>query len=174
MTWWRSGRSTPSGSLRRSRARSRPGRTGWSCSPSVRTIRATARSSPARTSGAPERATLGGMLGRDPSLYEARESLAYWEARSRRLPRHALRRRREARDMARRWRGRVVDAERAAYGGGVAGTLLLVASERRLPEPARQASLRLARRLAAAAVVGLVALTALAVAGVWALVAALT
>ena len=43
---------------------------------------------------------------RDPadlSLEDARESLAYWESRARRLPRHAIRRRREARDMAARW-----------------------------------------------------------------------
>ena len=67
-------------------------------------------------------------------LTDARESLAYWEGRARRLPRLALRRRREARTMAARWRMRVSEAERAAYGRGFAGALLLLATERRLPQ----------------------------------------
>ena len=45
------------------------------------------------------------------SLEEARESLSYWEERSRRLPVHNLRGRREAREIAARWRVRVADAE---------------------------------------------------------------
>ena len=101
----------------------------------------------------------------DPSLEDARESLAYWEDRARRLPRHALRRRREAREMAVRWQARVADAERAVYGRGLLGALLLLAAERRLPEPTRRAGRRLVRRTAQAAAVVCVALFGLALAG---------
>jgi hypothetical protein len=90
-------------------------------------------------------------------LEDAREALAYWEDRARRLPRHALRDRREARAMAARWRARVTEAERAAYGRGVLGALLLLVAERRLPEPARHAGRRAARRGAQAVVVAAVA-----------------
>jgi len=108
-------------------------------------------------------------------LEDAREALHYWERRARRLPRRQLRRRREARAMARRWEARVARAERDRYGRGLAGTLLLVASEGRLPEPARQLGLRMARRttqLAAVAAGTLVALVALATIATIALVAA--
>jgi hypothetical protein len=92
--------------------------------------------------------------GRDrPTLDDARESLAYWEDRAHRLPRHAVRRRREAREMAVRWQGRVVEAEREVYGRGLLGALVL-----------------LARRTVHAALVATVALLALAVAGVLAAV----
>lgn len=104
-------------------------------------------------------------LAGDLSLDDARESLSYWETRARTLPRRALRRRREAREMAARWRVRVADAERAVYGRGLLGALLLLAAERRLPEPARQAGRTLARRIAQAAVVVCAALVALVVAG---------
>src|SRR5829696_6277733 len=66
-------------------------------------------------------------------LEEARELLAYWEERARRLPRWALMRRREARDMAWRWRERVADAERVRYGRGLLGAASQLAIERRLP-----------------------------------------
>jgi hypothetical protein len=97
-------------------------------------------------------------------LADARESLAYWEDRGRALPRHAVLRRREARVLARRWRSRVADAERARYGSGLLGMLLVLALERRLPEPTRQAGLRLARWTARTFVVMSVALVALALA----------
>ena len=106
------------------------------------------------------------LTGRE-DLAEARELLTYWEDRARRLPRHAIRARREARMYARRWQERVAAAERARYGGGWLGALLLVVCERRLPEPARQARLRAARwtaRAVAAVVVSAVALTILATA----------
>jgi hypothetical protein len=108
-------------------------------------------------------------LAADAELADARESLAYWEARARTLPRHALRRRREAREMAVRWRLRVTDAERAAYGAGVLGALLLVATERRLPQPVRQAGRTIARRAAQVAAVVCVAVLALLVTGAVAL-----
>jgi hypothetical protein len=99
------------------------------------------------------------------ALADARESLAYWEHRARRLPRLAVRRRREAREMAARWHARVAETERAIYGRGLLGALLLLAAERRLPESARRTGRRLARRTAQAAVVVCVALIALIVAG---------
>src|SRR4051794_35699500 len=94
-------------------------------------------------------------------LDDAREALDYWESRADRLPRHAVRRRREAREMAARWRERVAEAERDAYGRGLLGALLLVLAERRLPQPTRRAGRRAARRavrLATVAVVGVLAL----------------
>jgi hypothetical protein len=106
----------------------------------------------------------------DLSLEDARESLAYWEDRARRLPRHAVRRRREAREMAVRWQARVAEAERAAYGRGLLGALLLLAAERRLPEPTRRAGQRIVRRTAQAALLVLVAVLTLAVAGLYAAV----
>ena len=109
-------------------------------------------------------------FGSDRELDDARESLAYWEHRAARLPRHAIRRRREARDMAARWQLRVAEAERAAYGRGLLGALLLLACERRLPQPARRHGRLLARRLAQAAVVVCVALIALVVTGLYAIV----
>jgi hypothetical protein len=106
----------------------------------------------------------------DLQLEDARESLAYWEHRARRLPRYAIRRRREAREMAARWHMRVAEAERAVYGRGLLGALLLLAAERRLPESTRRAGRRLARRMAQAAVVVCVALIALVVAGAVAMI----
>ena len=66
-------------------------------------------------------------------LDEARELLAYWERRARRLPHWSVLRRREARRMARVWRERVADGERLRYGGGMLGAVSLYASERRMP-----------------------------------------
>src|SRR4051794_29142465 len=105
--------------------------------------------------------SLGGRSPADPSLDDARESLAYWERRSRTLPRHALRRRREAREMAARWQLRVAEAERARYGRGLLGALVLFAAERRLPLQAQQAGRHVARRTAQVA--ALFTLTMLAV-----------
>jgi hypothetical protein len=97
------------------------------------------------------------------ALPEARESLSYWERRLERLPRRAVRKRREAREMAARWRARVSEAERLQYGAGLLGALLLVVAERRLPTDARYASRRVARTAARAA---LAMLALLVVAGV--------
>lgn len=98
----------------------------------------------------------------DDALPEAREALAYWEDRARRLPRHAVLRRREARAMTVRWAARVAEAERERYGRGVVGALVLLACEGRMPQPARQAGRRLARRAGrATAVAGLALLTLL-------------
>lgn len=111
----------------------------------------------------------------DDSLHEARESLAYWEDRAQRLPRHAMLRRREARTMAARWSSRVAEAERDRYGRGVAGTLLLLMAEGRVPEPARRTGRRVARRAVqglALASAACVATLALAVVMVVALVSA--
>jgi hypothetical protein len=66
-------------------------------------------------------------------MAEARELLAYWEGRARRLPRWAVLRRREAREMARRWRARVRAAEQTRYGRGLVGAAAQLAVERRVP-----------------------------------------
>ncbi len=78
-------------------------------------------------------------------LHDARESLAYWEARARRLPRYAVRKRREARAMVTRWQVRVHDAERRTYGEGVLGAALMLVAERRLPARVRTSGRRVAR-----------------------------
>jgi len=109
-------------------------------------------------------------LASDHDLEDARESLAYWEARARTLPLHSIRRRREAREMAARWQARVAEAERLAYGRGLLGALLLLAAERRLPQSVRRSGAVVARRLAQAAVVACVCFVALIAAGAWALV----
>ena len=109
-------------------------------------------------------------FGSDRELEDARESLAYWENRARTLPLHAVRRRREAREMTHRWQARVAEAERIVYGRGLLGALLLIASERRLPQQTRHRGQVVARRLVQATVALVVLLAALAVAGVWAFV----
>jgi len=100
-------------------------------------------------------------------LDDAREALDYWETRASRLPRLAVRDRREAREMAVRSRAWVTEAEQAAYGRGLPGALLLMASELRLPEPTRHAGRQAAHRARQAAVgvvaAVLVVLVALAV-----------
>jgi hypothetical protein len=100
-------------------------------------------------------------------LDEARELLAYWEQRARRLPRWALIRRREAREMAWRWRERVRAAEQIRYGRGLLGAASQLAVERQLPtrvaHRGRQAA-RLAFDTTVTAAVTLLLVLALAVA----------
>src|SRR5215207_11600465 len=100
-------------------------------------------------------------------LDEARELLAYWEQRARRLPRWALVRRREAREMAWRWRERVRAAEQVRYGRGMLGAASQLAVERRMPASVahrgRQA-MRLAAYTAATAAVTLLLVLAAAIA----------
>jgi hypothetical protein len=111
--------------------------------------------------------TLRTPRGAADELEEARELLAYWEQRARRLPRWALHRRREAREMAWRWRQRVHTAEQARYGVGVLGVASQFAVERRMPATlehrGRQAA-RVALYAAATTVMTLVLLFAAAVA----------
>jgi hypothetical protein len=78
-------------------------------------------------------------------LEEARELLAYWERRARRLPRWALMRRREAREMAGRWRERVRAAEERRYGRGLLGAASMYALERRAPTTLAHRGRRAAR-----------------------------
>jgi hypothetical protein len=105
--------------------------------------------------------------GAADELDEAREQLAYWEQRARRLPRWALMRRREAHEMAWRWRGRVRAAEQSRYGRGVLGAASQLAVERRMPTAVvhrgRQAA-RLAGYAAATVAVTLALVAAAAVA----------
>ena len=79
------------------------------------------------------------------ALVEARESLNYWETRLRALPRRAVRQRREAREMAARWRERVTQAELAEYGPGFIGTLFMLLTERRLPSRVHHTSRQVVR-----------------------------
>jgi hypothetical protein len=105
--------------------------------------------------------------GSAEELEEARELLAYWEQRARRLPRWALMRRREAREMAWRWRDRVRAAEQVRYGRGLLGTASQLAVERRMPtgvaHRGRQA-VRVVAYAAATAAIALVLVFAAAVA----------
>ena len=94
-------------------------------------------------------------------LHDARESLEYWEERARRLPVYALRKRREARAMASRWRARVLDAERTTYGEGVLGAALMLVFERRLPTRLRTSGRRAARIAAGTGLAVVAACTAL-------------
>ncbi len=106
-------------------------------------------------------------------LDDARESLAYWETRARHLPRRSIRRRREAREMALRWNARVADAERALYGRGAVGTLLMLVAERRLPLDTRRAGRRALRRAAQVAAVTTLTMASVAALGFYALIDAL-
>ena len=105
--------------------------------------------------------------GAADELEEARELLAYWEQRARRLPRWALMRRREAREMAWRWRERVRAAEQVRYGRGLLGAASQLAVERRMPSTVahrgRQA-VRVALYTAVAATVTLLLVLAAALA----------
>jgi len=116
-------------------------------------------------------------LGRDheagEDLEEAREALAYWEDRARRLPRRAVRKRREAREMVVRAHARVAEAERAAYGRGLVGALTQIVVERRLPAHAERRGRVAARRAAQAATVVVATVAVLSVAVVVAVVALL-
>ena len=109
-------------------------------------------------------------FGPDRELEDARESLAYWEDRARTLPLHAVRRRREAREMTHRWQARVAETERIVYGRGLLGALLLIASERRLPQQTRHRGQVVARRVVQATVALVALLAVLAVAGMWAVI----
>ena len=106
--------------------------------------------------------------GATEELDEARELLAYWEQRARKLPRWALMRRREAREMAWRWRERVRAAEQARYGHGLLGAASQLAVERRMPTAVAHGGRRAARivgyaALTVAMTVALVAAVAVAV-----------
>ena len=98
---------------------------------------------------------------RATDLHDARNSLEYWEERARRLPVYALRKRREAREMASRWRSRVLDAERSTYGEGFLGAALMLVFERRLPTRVRSSGRRAARSAVATGVTVVAASAAL-------------
>ena len=103
-------------------------------------------------------------------LQDARSSLEYWRDRARALPRHRWRMRREAREMAARWEARVAESERAAYGRGIVGALVLVLAEGRLPERTRRTGRLIARRTAQAAAIVFAFVVMLGVAGIVVLV----
>ena len=107
-----------------------------------------------------------GPRGAADELEEARELLAYWEQRARRLPRWALMRRREARAAAWRWRERVRDAERARYGRGLLGAASQLAVERRPPATLAHRGRHAARLAAYTAVTAAITLALVAAAAV--------
>jgi hypothetical protein len=99
------------------------------------------------------------------ALPEARESLTYWESRLERLPRRAVRKRREAREMTLRWRERVSEIERREYGAGVLGAVLLFLAERRLPLDTQRTgrrALRIGAGVAASVMLAVVAVLVIA------------
>jgi hypothetical protein len=98
------------------------------------------------------------------ALVEARESLSYWEHRLQTLPRFAVRQRREAREMAARWRDRVSQAELAEYGPGLIGTIFMLLAERRVPSRTRHSARQVVRVTVGVAVGLAVSLTLVAVA----------
>jgi hypothetical protein len=59
-----------------------------------------------------------------PPLEDARRSLEYWERRRRALPVYRRAARREARELAERWKGRVRAAERVQFESSVPGRIL--------------------------------------------------
>ena len=59
-----------------------------------------------------------------PALEDARSSLEYWERRRQALPLYKRAARREAREMAVRWHGRVQAAERLRFEATLAGRIL--------------------------------------------------
>src|SRR3954451_5197760 len=123
------------------------------------------RRRPQRVRGSDRRLSLGAAM--DLDLGDARESLAYWERRSSALPLRAVRARREAREMTARWHGRVAEAERAEYGRGLLGALLLIAGEGRLPATTRGAGRTLARHARRAALLVLTVVVALTFLGLF-------
>lgn len=58
-----------------------------------------------------------------PSLEDARSSLEYWQRRRRTLPLYRRRARREARELALRWEGRVRAAEQLRFDSSLLGRL---------------------------------------------------
>ena len=67
-----------------------------------------------------------------PPLEDSRRSLEYWQERRRRLPVYQRAARREAREMAARWEGRVREAELLRFEATVAGRILKVVGLSRL------------------------------------------
>lgn len=108
-----------------------------------------------------------------PALVEARESLSYWENRLHTLPRRSVRARREAREMAARWRDRVMEAERAEYGAGFLGAVFQLMAERRLPAQTTRQIVRVGKGaaiVAATTVISMILLTVIAFAVLLALI----
>ena len=103
-------------------------------------------------------------------LQDARSSLEYWRGRARALPRRRWRMRREAREMTARWEARVAESERAAYGRGLVGALVLLLAEGRLPQRAQRTGRLIVRRTAQAAAVAFAFVVLLGVASLVVLV----
>jgi hypothetical protein len=72
-----------------------------------------------------------------PPLEEARESYDFWQRRLSQLPIHKRAERREAQQMAARWKQRLAAAERERYGPGPLEQLLDALGIRWRPNPRR-------------------------------------
>jgi hypothetical protein len=112
-------------------------------------------------------------MSTDLHIDDARDSLAYWERRAETLPRRAVRARREAHEMVARWRSRVVEAEREAYGRGLLGMALVLVLEGRVPEPVRHTTRKAVRYTARTVVVVAATVTVVFLTAVVLLLAAL-
>jgi len=78
-----------------------------------------------------------------PALEQARESYEYWDHRLATLPAHKRAARREAEQMAARWKERLAAAERERNGPGLLEQLLNVLGVRRPPSlPSRRKIVR--------------------------------
>lgn len=72
-----------------------------------------------------------------PTLEDARESYDYWQRRSSQLPIHRRAERKEAAEMATRWKERLTAAERERYGPGLSEQALDLLGIRWRPNPRR-------------------------------------
>jgi len=72
-----------------------------------------------------------------PSLEDAQEAYDYWSKRQRELPRHKRNERKEAEQMAVRWKQRLAAARREKYGPGLLDQLLDTLGIRWRPNPHR-------------------------------------
>jgi|GEM_PF-3611186 len=68
-----------------------------------------------------------------PALQDAREAYLFWQHRLHALPVHKRGERKEAEQMAARWKARLAEAEREHYGPGLVEQLLSVLGVRRAP-----------------------------------------
>jgi hypothetical protein len=76
-------------------------------------------------------------LNAPPTIDEARESHEYWQRRSSQLPLHRRAERKEAAEMAARWKERLAAAEREEYGPGLTEQVLEMLGIRWRPNPGR-------------------------------------
>jgi hypothetical protein len=76
-------------------------------------------------------------LNAPPTIDEARESYDYWQRRRSELPLHRRAERKEAAEMATRWKERLTAAQREHYGPGLMEQVLDMLGIRWRPNPRR-------------------------------------